>query len=117
MERNTNKTGWGNVYSKRRGVAMVVAKAEANFDFIVHEKLGEIGEQGKYRKELRIIEWGRYDPKFDLRPWDTSDADGRRMNKGITLSLDEIIKLKEVLDGINLEAYQMPEKKIQPKIE
>ena len=117
METNRNKNDYGMWAAKKRGEVVVITKAEPDFNFIVHEKLGEIGVAGKYSKELRLIEWGRYDPKFDIRPWDTSDPDGRRMNKGITFTLDELVKLKEILDGINLEAYQIPDKKIQPKIE
>lgn len=107
---------WGNTYVKKRGVVVITAKAEPGFNFIVHEKLGEIGVAGKYSKELRIVEWGRYDPKFDIRPWDTSDEEGRRMNKGITMNLEELIQLKIILDRMDLDGYKMPDKKIQPEI-
>ncbi len=113
------KAGFNSRFKNKRGkgdVVMVTAKAESGFDFIVHDKLGEISVTGRYSKELRVIEWGRYDAKFDIRPWDTSDPDGKRMNKGLTFTKDEIIKLKEILDGIDFERYEMPVKKIEPAI-
>lgn len=102
--------------ARKKGVHVITTKAEADFDFIVHERLGELSDDGRYVKELRVVEWGKYEPKFDIRPWATYDTNNRQMGKGITLTLDEIVKLKEVLDNIDLEAYVLPDKKIQPKI-
>lgn len=39
------------------------------------------------------------DPKYDIREWASEHA---KMGKGITLSKDEMIKLKELLEGIQL---------------
>lgn len=63
------------------------------------ENLVELPKSGKYHKELNLIKWGDNSPKYDLRGW--SD-DRSEMTKGITLSKEELIKLKEGLGGIEL---------------
>ena len=102
--------------AEKKGEQVIVAKAEAGFNFIIHDKLGELSDDDRYVKELRIIEWGKYEPKFDIRPWATFDSDGRQMGKGVTFSLNELIKLKEILDNMDLESFVMPDKKIKPEV-
>ena len=44
--------------------------------------------------------WGKYNPKFDLRAW---DSEYTSMKKGITLSLEELIALRDLLNESDLE--------------
>lgn len=55
--------------------------------------------EGKYHKELNLIEWGSNKAKYDLRGW---TEDRSEMTKGITLTKEELILLKEKLGGIKL---------------
>lgn len=55
--------------------------------------------EGKYHKELNLIEWGGNKAKYDLRGW---NADRSEMTKGITLSKEEMELLKEKLGGLEL---------------
>lgn len=57
------------------------------------------GSDGK-KKQLTCTSWGRYKPKFDIRAW---NEDYTTMTKGITLSLEEIIALRDLLNETDLE--------------
>ena len=52
-----------------------------------------------WAKELNIISWNDREPKYDLRDW---SADGAKMGKGLTLSKEELLALKELLNTIEL---------------
>lgn len=52
-----------------------------------------------WRKELNLISWNDREPKYDLRDW---SADHSKMGKGITLSKEELLALKELLNNIEL---------------
>lgn len=72
--------------------------AEIKYD--VKEKLAILGESAKgWTKELRSISWNGREPKFDLREWAPEDES---MGKGVTLSREELKKLKEILNDIDL---------------
>lgn len=72
----------------------------AEFKYEIKEKLGLLSESPKgWIKELNLISWNEKDPKYDLRDWDPAHE---KMGKGITLSYDEIKKLKEILSNIEL---------------
>ena len=77
--------------------------AEIKFEII--ESLGTIGESAKgWKKEVNVISWNSRKPKIDIRDW---DEDHEKMGKGITLSKDELIALKEILDLINIDELDM----------
>lgn len=60
------------------------------------EKLGVLGESAKgWRKELNLISWNDRPAKFDIREW---SPEGDKMGKGVTLSTEEAIVLKELLN-------------------
>jgi len=52
-----------------------------------------------WTKELNIVSWNDREPKYDLRDW---SADRQRRGKGVTLSVDELLALKELLNTIDL---------------
>ena len=52
-----------------------------------------------WSKELNLISWNDRKPKYDLRDW---SADHSKMGKGVTLSKEEILALKELLQNIEL---------------
>jgi len=52
-----------------------------------------------WSKELNLISWNDREPKYDLRDW---SADHSKMGKGITLSKEELLALKELLNNIEL---------------
>jgi len=52
-----------------------------------------------WSKELNLISWNDREPKFDIRDW---SGDGLQMGRGVTLTLNELITLREVLNSLDL---------------
>jgi len=52
-----------------------------------------------WSKELNLISWNDREPKYDLRDW---SADHTKMGKGVTLTKDELLALKELLNTTEL---------------
>jgi len=50
-------------------------------------------------KELNLISWNDRAPKYDIRDW---SPDREKMSKGVTLSREELLALKELLNSIEL---------------
>lgn len=72
----------------------------AEIKFEIKEALGVISESSKgWKKELNLISWNDKEPKFDLREWDPNHE---KMGKGVTLSREELQKLKELLNSMNI---------------
>lgn len=67
----------------------------ADIKYEIVEKIGIISENAKgWTKELNKISWNGGEPKYDIRDW----APGHeKMGKGITLTLQEIKNLKELI--------------------
>ena len=59
-------------------------------NFEIFKVLGTLSEdKDGWKKQLTCTSWGKYNPKFDLRAWD-SEYTG--MKKCVTLSIEEIIE-------------------------
>jgi hypothetical protein len=71
---------------------------EVKFEII--ENIGIISESDKgWKKELNLISWNDREAKYDIRDWDEIHE---KMGKGITLSNDELKKLREILNTLEL---------------
>lgn len=71
-----------------------------NIKYEIKEIMGIISESSKgWKKELNLISWNDKEPKYDLRDW---DSEHKYMGKGVTLSVEELKKLKDVLNSIEL---------------
>jgi hypothetical protein len=69
---------------------------ELKFDIV--ETVGVLSESAKgWTKELNLVSWNGRDPKYDLREWDPTHE---KMGKGITLTREEVLKLKEFLNSV-----------------
>jgi hypothetical protein len=72
----------------------------AEIKFEIKENIGMLSESSKgWSKELNLVSWNDKEPKYDLREWDPAHE---KMGKGMTLTADEIKKLKELLNGLQL---------------
>ena len=68
--------------------------SEIKFEII--KKIGTLSTSSSgWSKELNLIRWNDRDPKYDLRDW---SADHEKMGKGVTLSKEELLALKELLN-------------------
>ena len=72
--------------------------SEIKYEII--KKIGVLSKSGSgWAKELNLISWNERDPKYDLRDW---SADGEKMGKGVTLSTEELLALKELLNTMDM---------------
>jgi len=72
--------------------------AEINYEIL--KQVGVLSKSASgWAKELNLISWNDREPKYDLRDW---SADHDKMSKGITLSKEELLALKELLDTMDL---------------
>ena len=61
------------------------------------EKIAVLSTTEKgWSKELNLISWNDREPKYDLRDWNENHD---KMGKGITLTKEELIQLKEALNS------------------
>jgi hypothetical protein len=72
----------------------------SDIKFEIIKKIGTLSTSDKgWEKQLNLISWNSRDPKYDIREW---APDGKKMSKGITLSKEELIALKEILKNIDI---------------
>ena len=67
------------------------------FKYEILNNIGTLSENGSWSKELNRISWNGKEPKYDLRDWSENH---KKMGKGITLSKEEMEKLKNILSKI-----------------
>lgn len=67
--------------------------SDIKYDIVEH--IGVLSESAKgWTKELNKISWNGGAPKYDIRDW---APEHEKMEKGVTLSENEMLKLKELL--------------------
>ena len=70
----------------------------ADLKFEITEHIAILSESAKgWTKELNLISWSSREPKYDIRDWSPNHE---KMGKGVTLSNEELDKLKEVLSSL-----------------
>lgn len=68
----------------------------SDIKFEIKTTIGTLSEGSKgWKKELNLISWNDKEPKFDIREWDPNHE---KMGKGVTLSKDELKKLRDMLN-------------------
>jgi hypothetical protein len=66
----------------------------------IMKNIGIISGSSKgWSKELNLISWNGREPKYDLRDWAPEHA---KMGKGVTLSVEELKKLRDLLNELEL---------------
>ena len=72
--------------------------ADIKYDIV--EEDGVVSESSTgWTKELNLISWNNREAKYDLRDWAPDHA---KMGKGITLSIDELRQLKNLLNNMDI---------------
>ena len=70
---------------------------------IKYEIVKNIGTLSKsasgWAKEVNQVSWNDREPKYDLRDW---SADHSKMGKGVTLSKEELLALRELLNALEI---------------
>ena len=71
---------------------------EVKYEII--KKIGVLSTSASgWTKELNLVSWNDREPKYDLRDW---SADRKRRGKGVTLSAEELLALKALLNTFEL---------------
>lgn len=72
----------------------------ADIVFEIEKNIGTLSENAKgWSRELNLVSWNNRDPKYDLRDW---SPDHEKMGKGLTLSREELVTLRDLLNSMNL---------------
>lgn len=72
----------------------------SDIKYEIVKQIGVLSKTGSgWTKELNLIRWNDREPKYDLRDWSAEHA---KMGKGVTLSKEELLALKELLNNMEL---------------
>jgi hypothetical protein len=52
-----------------------------------------------WSKQLNLIRWNDREAKYDLRDW---APDGEKLGKGVTLTKEELVALRDLLNSLDL---------------
>lgn len=75
----------------------------STFNVEILEVLGILStNRDGWNKELTYTKWNGRAPKFDMRGW---DPEHMGMTKGLTLTKEELMQLKRILDEIDFDKY------------
>lgn len=64
------------------------------------EEIAKLSEDKKWNLELNLVSWYGNEAKYDIRSW---NDDKTKLGKGITLTKNEMNKLRDILNSIDLE--------------
>lgn len=71
----------------------------ADLKYEIIETIAVLTESPKgWTKELNLVSWNGRDPKYDLRDWAPNKE---KMGKGVTLTEEELYKLKAALSELD----------------
>ncbi|MGM9988423.1 MAG: YdbC family protein [Bacillaceae bacterium] len=72
----------------------------AEIKYEIKETIGVVSQSAKgWNKELNLISWNNREAKYDLRDW---APEHEKMGKGITLTVEELKALKQLLNQLDL---------------
>jgi len=74
------------------------------FKYDVLAEIGTVEEGSRQDTIVKVISWNGGDPKLDIRKWNKEDDN---MGKGISISLDCVKKLIELLNQVE-DSYESP---------
>ncbi len=70
----------------------------SDIKFELIQKIGVLSTSASgWTKELNLVSWNDQEPKYDLQDW---SPDRQRRGKGVTLSKEELARLKELLENL-----------------
>jgi len=72
----------------------------ADIKYEIKETLGILSENNRgWAKQVNLISWNDREPKYDIRDW---SPEHEKMGKGVTLSVEEMKKLRDLLNDLDL---------------
>ena len=70
------------------------------FTYTIEKRFGTVSEAGSLPLELNLVSFNGAPAKFDLRKWRTKETGERTMQKGITLTREELLDLRTFLNAM-----------------
>jgi len=72
----------------------------AEIKYEITKNIGALAQTNKgWIKELNLVSWNARDPKYDIRDW---SPEHDKMGKGVTLTHDELVELKKMLNDLDI---------------
>ena len=72
----------------------------AEIKYEVVQRIAVLSERPRgWERQLNLISWNDGEPKYDIRDW---SPDGSKMGKGISMTKEDLIALKGILDDMEL---------------
>lgn len=72
----------------------------AEFKYEITERIAVLGTGSNgWEMQLNMISWNDREPKYDIRNW---SPDNSKMGKGVSLSHDDLVTLKGILNDMEL---------------
>ncbi|MCR5724247.1 MAG: YdbC family protein [Treponema sp.] len=72
-----------------------------DFSYEIVKNIGTLSEgKGGWTLELNMVSWGGRSPKYDIRSW---APDHQKMGKGVTLTKEDMIALKDLLEKTQID--------------
>ena len=72
----------------------------AEFKYEITERIAVLSQSPNgWERQLNMVSWNDREPKYDIRDWAPENA---KMGKGLSLSQEEVIALKELLNSMDL---------------
>ena len=70
------------------------------FSYEITEQVGILSQNiNGWSRQINLISWNGRAPKYDILDWAPGNE---KMGKGISLSLEELKALKEILNGMEI---------------
>lgn len=77
----------------------------ADIKYEITRSLGILSQGSRgWQKEINLISWNERAPKVDIRDW---APEHEKMGKGITLTREELIHLRDILNQLDLEELSL----------
>lgn len=74
---------------------------ERKINFEIKENIGVLTKEEKtVKKELNLVSWNGSSAVYDIRSWGTNEDGTKRPLKGMTLTIEEVECLKEMLNKL-----------------
>ncbi len=78
-------------------------KRTENFSWEIVKAFGQFSEERKnYTREVNLIAWNQATPVYDIRGWRVGKDGQSHPLKGLSLSREELIALRDILQSIDL---------------
>ena len=72
----------------------------SDIKYEIIQKIGVLSRSGSgWEKQLNLVSWNDREPKYDIREW---SPDGEKMGKGVTLTKEELLALRELLSKMEI---------------